>query len=103
MGIYFFGTDGLQFDRGLSDIFTLQDEITNKIISALKIHLTSDEQKHLAGSVPASFEAYDLFLRGQQVSVNFSEESMAQAIDLYREAIRLDSDYAHAYGALAVV
>lgn len=91
-----------QFDRGLSDIFALQDEITHEIISALKIQLTNVEQEHLAGSVPASFEAYDLFLKGQQVSVNFSEESTAQAVDLYRKAIRLDPDYAHAYGALSV-
>ena len=56
----------------------------------------------MTGQVPASFEAYDRFLKGQQVSVNFSEESTAQAVELYREAIRLDPDYAHAYGALAV-
>lgn len=91
-----------QFDRGLSDIFALQDEITREIISALKIQLTNVEQEHLARSVPASFEAYDLFLKGQQVSVNFSEESTAQAVELYREAIRLDPEYAHAYGALSV-
>jgi adenylate cyclase len=91
-----------RFDHGLIDIFSLQDEITREIISALSIRLSVDEQKHLGGNVPTSFEAYDLFLRGQQVSVNFSEEAIAQAVELYRQAIRLDPVYAHAYGALAV-
>jgi TolB-like protein/class 3 adenylate cyclase/Flp pilus assembly protein TadD len=91
-----------QFDREISDIFALQDEITQEVISALKIHLTNMEQKELVGSVPASFEAYDMFLKGQQVSANFTENSAAQAVDLYREAIRIDPDYAHAYAALSV-
>jgi len=91
-----------RFDHGLTDIFSLQDEITREIISALSIRLSVDEQKHLGGNVPTSFEAYDLFLRGQQASVDFSEETIAQAVELYREAIRLDPNYAHAYGALAI-
>ena len=91
-----------RFDHGLTDIFSLQDEITREIISALSIRLGADEQKKLGGNVPTSFEAYDLFLRGQQVSVNFSEEAIAQAVELYRQAIRLDPNYAHAHGALAV-
>ncbi|MFA9419018.1 MAG: adenylate/guanylate cyclase domain-containing protein [Gammaproteobacteria bacterium] len=91
-----------RFDHGLTDIFLLQDEITREIISALSIRLSVDEQKHLGGNVPTSFEAYDLFLRGQQVSVDFSEEAIAQAVELYRQAIRLDPNYAHAHGALAL-
>ena len=91
-----------RFDHGLTDIFSLQDEIAREIISALSIRLGADEQKKLGGNVPTSFEAYDLFLRGQQVSVNFSEEAIAQAVELYRQAIRLDPNYAHAHGALAV-
>jgi adenylate cyclase len=91
-----------RFDRRLSDVFLLQDEITREIISALAIRLSADEQEHLSGNVPTSFEAYDLFLRGQQASVDFSEEAINEAIELYRQAIRLDPNYAHAYGALAV-
>ena len=91
-----------RFDRRLPDVFLLQDEITREIISALAVRLSADEQEHLSGNVPTSFEAYDLFLRGQQISVDFSEETITGAIELYRQAIRLDPNYAHAYGALAV-
>jgi len=91
-----------RFDRRLPDVFLLQDEITREIISALAVRLSADEQEHLSGNVPTSFEAYDLFLRGQQASVDFSEEAITEAIELYRQAIRLDPNYAHAYGALAV-
>jgi len=91
-----------RFDRRLSDVFLLQDEITREIISTLAVRLSADEQEHLSGNVPTSFEAYDLFLRGQQASVGFSEEAITEAIEQYRQAIRLDPNYAHAYGALAV-
>lgn len=91
-----------RFDRRLPDVFLLQDEITREIISALAVRLSADEQEHLSGNVPTSFEAYDLFLRGQQASVGFSEEAITEAIELYRQAIRLDPNYAHAYGALSV-
>jgi len=91
-----------QFDRQLTDVFLLQDEITREIISALSIRLSVDEQKHMVRNVPTSFEAYDLFLRGQQASVNFTEEAITEATELYRQAIHLDPNYAHAYGALAV-
>jgi adenylate cyclase len=91
-----------RFDRRLSDVFLLQDEITREIISVLAVRLSADEQEHLSGNVSTSFEAYDLFLRGQQASVEFSEEAISEAIELYRQAIRLDPNYAYAYGALAV-
>jgi adenylate cyclase len=92
-----------RFDRKLVDIFSVQDQITRQIVSALSIRLSSDEQKRLAGNVPSSFEAYDLFLRGQQSFALNTEEALARAVEQYRQAIRLDPDYAHAYAALATV
>jgi len=91
-----------RYDGSLADIFSLQDEITREIISALSIRISVDKQKHLGGNVPTSFEAYDLFLRGQQVSVDFSDETIAQAVELYRQAIRVDPNYAQAHSALGV-
>ena len=91
-----------RFDRDLADIFKLQDEITRQIISALEIRLSVDEQKNMTRNVPDSFEAYDFFLRGQKASVQFSEEAIEQAVEFYRRSIRLDPNYAHAYGALAI-
>jgi len=91
-----------RFDKRFDNIFSIQDEITREIIKALSIRLDSDEHGSTINSHPASFEAYDLFLRGQRVSVEFSDEAISEAIRLYRDAIKLDPNYAHAYGALAV-
>jgi adenylate cyclase len=92
-----------RFDRKLIDIFAVQDEITHQIVSALSIQLSSDEQNRLAAATTSNFEAYDLFLRGQQSFTRNTEEALARAVELYRQAIRLDPGYAHAYAALAIV
>ena len=92
-----------RFDRELTEMFALQDEITDKIVSALSIRLSSAEQQQLSRSMTNSFEAYDLFLQGQISGASFTEEGIAKAIQTYRKAINLDYDFARAYGALAVM
>jgi len=91
-----------RFDRELTNIFAMQDEITGKIVSALSIQLTGDEQQQLAHGATDSFEAYDLFLQGQRFPSR-SEGDLARAAEIYREVISLDPDFARAYGALAVI
>ncbi len=92
-----------RFDRELTDMFTVQDEITERIVSALSIQLTGKEQQQLAHSATNSFEAYDLFLQGQELGAHFTEEGFDQAAEFFRQAISLDPGFARAYGALAVV
>ncbi len=91
-----------RYDRKLTDIFELQDDITHQIVNELAIHLSEDDRRDLERIATNSFEAYDLFLRGQQISAQFTEEGLASAVELYRQAIRLDPGYAHAYSALGV-
>ncbi len=91
-----------KFDRKLTDVFAVQDEITDKITTALSIKLSVDEQTQVAKNSTNNFEAYDLFLKGQRESATMVKEGLENAIGLYREAIRLDPDFARAYGALAV-
>jgi adenylate cyclase len=91
-----------KFDRKLTDVFAVQDEITDRITSALSIKLSVDEQTQIAKNSTNNFEAYDLFLKGQRESATMVKEGLENAIGLYREAIRLDPGFARAYGALAV-
>jgi adenylate cyclase len=91
-----------RFDRELTNIFTMQDEITEKIVSALSIQLTGDEQQQLAHVATNSFEAYDLFLQGQRLR-SYSEDDMAQASEIYKKVVSLDPDFARAYGAMAII
>jgi len=100
-------TDGYQlwaerYDREQGDIFALQDEITEKIISALLIKLSGDEKNQLTSRPTRNFEAYDLFLRGQQHFRAANKEDNLLAQELYRQAIELDSGFGRAYGAYAV-
>ena len=53
-----------RFDRDLTDIFAVQDELTREIISALKVKLTPEKKDRLARKNTIDQEAYDLFLRG---------------------------------------
>jgi TolB-like protein len=91
-----------RFDRELTNIFAMQDEITEKIVSALSIQLTGGEQQQLAHNATNSFEAYDLFLQGQRFR-SYSEEDLEQATEIYKNVIKLDPDFARAYGAMAIV
>ena len=91
-----------RFDRELIEMFALQDEITEKIVSALSIQLSGDEQRQLAKNATNSFEAYDLFLQGQILGARFTKEDSLEAAQTYRKAIELDPGFARAYGALAI-
>jgi adenylate cyclase len=91
-----------RFDRELTDVFAVQDEITERIVSSLSIQLTGDEQQQLAHNATNSFEAYDLFLQGQEFR-GFSKEDLAQAAATFNKVIKLDPSFARAYGTLAVV
>jgi len=91
-----------RFDRELIEMFALQDEITEKIVSALSIQLSGDEQRQLAKNATNSFEAYDHFLQGQILAARFNKEDSFEAAKTYRKVIELDPGFARAYGALAI-
>ena len=91
-----------RFDRKLTDVFSVQDEITGRIATALSIQLSVDEQQQLGQGTAGNFEAYDLFLQGQRAFFQASETGLSRAAELYRQAINLDPEFARAYGALAV-
>ena len=88
-----------RYDRKLENIFALQDEITDKIVQALKLKLTPSERELLAHRYTNNVEAFDYFLRGQALVRTSDYESARQ---MYRQAIALDPTFARAYGALAM-
>ena len=90
-----------RFDRDLTDIFAVQDELTQEIISALKIKLTT-QKSLIAGGGTKNMDAHDLFLRGRElVSGNKRDREMfVEANRCLRRAIELDPNYAGPYAAL---
>jgi adenylate cyclase len=90
-----------RYDRPLKDIFALQDEIVQKIVTTLKLQLTLREQGILVRKRTENLEAYDYFLRGLESLNRTSQETNAQAQQLFEKAIALDPQYAEAYARLS--
>ncbi|HEV8716503.1 MAG TPA: tetratricopeptide repeat protein [Candidatus Binatia bacterium] len=85
-----------QYDRPLQDIFALQDEIVQKIVTTLKLQLTLEEQGHIVRKHTDNLEAYDAFLHGVEYFWRFTKEGNAQARQLFEKAVALDPQYAEA-------
>jgi adenylate cyclase len=88
------------YDRDLSDIFALQDEITLKIIDALQIKLTWGEQARLWEGTITNIQAFDKCERGQECFFRLNEKDNKQAQQFFKEAINIDKDYAMAHAML---
>ncbi len=89
-----------RFDRPLKNIFALQDEIVQKIVTTLKLQLTLQEQGWVMHKTTDNLEAYDAFLRGYEYCCRFTQEANAKGRQLYEKAVALDPRYAEAYAAL---
>ena len=89
------------YDRELTDIFAIQDEISANVVAALKVTLLGDEQ---IGSNRGTdnVEAYNLFLQGTYFLQHSSENNIQKALKAFGEATELDPDFARAYLGLAV-
>jgi len=86
-----------RYDRDLKDIFALQDEVTQKIVKALVVKLTGDEQKRLGHRGTDNLEAYDFYLRGSDYFYRFTKKANVQAREMFERAIDIDPKYASAY------
>jgi adenylate cyclase len=91
-----------RYDRPLKDLFTLQDEIVQQIVTTLKLQLTLEEQGYIIRKHTDNLEAYDALLRGAEYSSRFTPEATAQARQLFEQALALDPQYAEAYVALGM-
>ena len=86
-----------RFDRDLTDIFAVQDELTQEIIAALKIKLTPEKKERLARKGTINEEAYDLFLRGREQAWLTTKSGNIEARKLLGQAITIKPDFAAAH------
>ncbi|MGR3343230.1 MAG: hypothetical protein ACU0DI_08420, partial [Paracoccaceae bacterium] len=93
-----------RFDRELTDIFDVQDEVTQMIVAALKIELSPAEKSLIIGSGTKNVQAHDYFLKGRELLFGIlSDAQMFEAAKaFFQYAIDLDPDYATAYAGLAM-
>jgi adenylate cyclase len=86
-----------RFDRPFKDIFALQDEIVQKIVTTLKLQITLTEQGFIVRKRTDNLEAYDYLLRGIEPLFRYTQEANIQARQMFEKAIALDPQYAEAY------
>ncbi len=91
-----------RYDRELTDIFEVQDEVTREIVGALKVRLTPDERRRVASRGTDNIEAYDWYLRGRELAMRHSRDDVAESRPLLERAIALDSGFAPAYAYLGL-
>lgn len=91
-----------RYDREISDIFRLQDEITHRVVNALRVELSSGDRQRLVRDYATSVEAYDLFLRGLDHYGRRSGEDNKLAKEFFERAIAIEPGFARAYAGLAL-
>jgi adenylate cyclase len=92
-----------RYDRKVSEIFAIQDEVTTSVVGAFNIDLSDYEKKGLAHVTKLNIKAYDYFQEGQRAAIEHTKESYQRAIASYLKAIDTDESYGRAYGAMAYV
>ncbi|MEP9388840.1 tetratricopeptide repeat protein [Mesorhizobium sp. KR9-304] len=99
-------TDGhlwaARYDRDLTDIFAVQDEITKAIVEQLKVKLLPEEKKAIETEPTANVEAYTYYLRAREYYHIASKAHHMMAKQNLAKAIELDPNYARAYAGIAV-
>ena len=90
-----------RYDREMSDIFAVQDEIAHKIAEALRIKLTPQEQAELAARPTENLQAYDLYLQGRSYARRRTTRDMEFALQMFENAVQLDPNFALAWAAIA--
>jgi adenylate cyclase len=88
-----------RFDRSPSDIFAVQDDVIRQVVDALDIDLSTSEKERLTRLPTKNLEAYDYFLRAEQVARIGSGPELREALRLYERAMALDGNFAEAFAA----
>jgi adenylate cyclase len=92
-----------RYDRDLTDIFAVQDEVTRRIVDALKVTLSPAENTRMTDTGTTNMEAYDRFLRGRELLLGSTKnrDTFEESKESLMRAIDLDPSYAQAYAGLA--
>ncbi len=88
-----------RFDREMTDVFGIQDEISQAIVEKLRVRLAGEGP--LVKRHTENVKAYHLYLRGRHCIFRMTPESVAKGMKYLEQAIALDDDYALAYEGIA--
>jgi adenylate cyclase len=91
-----------RYDRDLTDIFAIQDDITKSIVDQLKVRLVPSECQAIAQAPTENVEAYTYYLKGRQYFHNSTKWFLGLSRQMFSRAIEIDPMYARAYAGLAM-
>ena len=90
-----------RYDREMSDIFALQDEIALAVVEALRLTLFGEKRAAALKRYTDSAEAYELFLKGRYHAYKYTAQGWKRAIEFFEKAIAIEPDYALAHAGIA--
>lgn len=90
-----------RFDEKFTNIFAIEDSISEQAAAALTVKLTAEEQELLAKRYTENTQAHQAYLKGRYFFERRSQEGLTKSIEYFELAIRIDPDYAIAYAGLA--
>jgi TolB-like protein/Tfp pilus assembly protein PilF len=89
------------YEREVSDILKLQSDVAQAIAAEVRVQLTPDEQNRLASARPIDPKAHEAYLLGRYHLAKLNESDLSRAVDYFKEAIRIEPDFAAAYAGLS--
>jgi len=92
-----------RYDGKSGEIFSLQDQINRKIVSALAIKLTAGEKEQVGQRGTENIAAYEALLEGWDHYYRYTSDGFAKAAAFFKKAVELDPDYGRAYASLAAL
>ena len=92
---------GDQYQRPLTDLLTVQNDIVRDITQQMRVRLSGEQQQQLTRRQPANNEAYQLYLKGRYYFAQFTRVSQDEALRYFQQAIQSDPGYALAYTGIA--
>ncbi len=90
-----------RYDGEMKDVFALQEQVTEQVVSALAISVSAAEQDRAFRKPTENLDAYDFVLRGMNFHRRWSKENNRKALQMFERALDLDPSYADAYAGLA--
>jgi adenylate cyclase len=90
-----------RYHRDLADIFLIQEEIANCIVTALEVSLSSQEQRVIKMRSTKNIDAYEYYLRGWHFFHRTTQKDLLHAIEMFKKAIDKDADFSRAWAGIA--
>ena len=92
-----------RYDRDLNDVFSIQDDIANRVVTELSRKLKSGTLNRVARSYTPSLEAYDLYIQGRAKRIPPTPVNLAAGLLTFEKAIEIDPNFAGGYAGAAYV